>query len=109
LEQFHKDRQNNDGLSGRCIECKSHERRLARYDLTPQAYNTMGFLQNWECAICRSPLHTLYRGLVVDHDHATGKVRGLLCDPCNLALGHFADDVVRMQRGIEYLELWMEK
>lgn len=40
---------------------------------------------------------------VVDHDHETGKVRGLLCNSCNVMLGHSKDDVAILQKGIEYL------
>ena len=44
------------------------------------------------------------RRLSVDHDHKTGKVRGLLCRPCNNHLGLARDDVDYFRRGIEYLE-----
>lgn len=68
----------------------------------------MLFLQNYACAICHRALPDLEHGLVVDHDHGTGKVRALLCGNCNTGLGQFAEDVVRMQRAIEYLKLWQE-
>lgn len=45
-----------------------------------------------------------YKRLVVDHDHATGEVRGLLCDACNLALGKLQDSVARLSGLIMYLE-----
>jgi len=63
-----------------------HERYLAyKYGLPPGVYDAMEAGQQGRCALCRrSP-----RGgwpLVVDHDHATGQVRGLLCNDCNLFL-----------------------
>lgn len=39
----------------------------------------------------------------VDHSHQTGQIRGLLCDPCNTALGLFQDDQNRLQNAMEYL------
>lgn len=107
--QFTKDLKNLDGLCARCIQCRAHERRLAQYDLSAQEYLRMGFSQNWECAICRAPQSELEQGLVVDHDHVTGTVRMLLCTGCNIGLGHFADDVVRMRRAAEYIELWSKQ
>jgi len=51
-----------------------------------------------ECWVCGSGVR-----LCIDHCHTTGKARGLLCSNCNTALGYFGDDVIKMQKAIEYL------
>ena len=60
------------------------------------------------CAVCRNPETTLgnngrIKNLAVDHDHITGRVRGLLCNNCNRALGLLRDDREVLQRAIDYL------
>jgi hypothetical protein len=66
-------------------------RRLAFYGLDEESYGAMNEAQAGACAICHEPEHRLSRGLPtplsVDHDHATGVVRGLLCARCNSVLG----------------------
>ncbi|WP_392750573.1 endonuclease VII domain-containing protein [Streptomyces sp. LN590] len=52
------------------------------------------------CAICGVTGKVLH----IDHCHSTGRVRGLLCPPCNTGLGQFQDDVQRMQKAIAYLQ-----
>ena len=51
-----------------------------------------------ECVICGSK-----EQLVVDHDHVTGKVRGMLCNHCNRGLGHFRDDPMLLEFAAQYL------
>ena len=53
------------------------------------------------CAICSQPRGA--RNLSLDHDHATGRLRGVLCHKCNVGLGHFNDDVSLMAQAIEYI------
>lgn len=73
------------------------------FGLTPEDYQQMLVEQNGRCAICK---RLPPRGYVlhVDHDHTSGAIRGLLCGECNWGLGHFGDDVVRLQAAIEYLQ-----
>lgn len=71
-----------------------------KYGITIEQYDAMMAAQDGRCAIC-GVLPT--RHLCVDHDHETGEVRGLLCEPCNFALGHMADDVDRLLAAAAYL------
>lgn len=71
----------------------------ARYGLTSQDIEAMIAGQGGLCAICReAPAKHL------DHDHETGRARGVLCVPCNNGLGLFRDDSARLSRAAEYLE-----
>ena len=71
--------------------------------LTEDQYGIMLKRQNGVCAICKG--RSKGERLAVDHVHGTEKVRGLLCGPCNRALGLFKDDPVRLAVAIEYLRL----
>lgn len=70
--------------------------------MTTQEYDALLEAQQGVCAICLRPPKT--KALAVDHDHATGAIRGLLCFSCNAALGKFQDDVSRLHRAINYLD-----
>jgi len=59
-----------------------------RYRLSAADYYALLELQEGRCAICQTHVDRLPRRLDVDHDHKTGVVRGLLCHPCNVGLGH---------------------
>jgi len=67
-----------------------------------ERYETLKKAQKGLCAICKQTPKTV---LAVDHCHLTGKVRGLLCHQCNLGLGNFKDDEVKLQNAINYLKL----
>jgi hypothetical protein len=77
------------------------------YGITLAYYNSMKEAQNSVCSICGLPETTKIHGqvidLAVDHDHATGKVRALLCHHCNKALGGFKDSPALLNKAIEYL------
>ncbi len=73
---------------------------LRNYGLTADQFNEMLDKQDGRCAVCGEPGKRLF----VDHDHATGDVRSLLCHHCNLALGFAGDSVETLQRLITYLQ-----
>lgn len=72
-----------------------------KYGLTQKEYTEMLDKQKGVCAICGG---VCTRRLAVDHDHETGKVRGLLCNNCNRGLGHFQDNVGFLDAAIRYLK-----
>lgn len=79
------------------------------YGITTEQYQEMLEKQGGKCAICKreqSARHgtngTIFR-LSVDHCHSTGKVRGLLCNDCNRAIGLLRDEVGLLQNAIDYL------
>lgn len=77
-----------------------------KYGISEEDLDKMHEEQGGSCAICSTEL--LYNGngftgASIDHDHATGKVRGLLCGHCNGALGKFKDNVDTLQAAINYL------
>lgn len=73
------------------------------YGLSVEQYEAMFKSQNGACKIC-SGQNLNGRPLGVDHDHKTGKIRGLLCQPCNLAIGYMNDDILTLYKAADYLE-----
>ncbi len=83
------------------------EIRCKRYGLTITAYRDLLDRQSGACAIClslpnRNRLH-------IDHDHATGRVRGLLCTRCNAGIGMFRDNPELMLAAAEYVQQLTEE
>lgn len=74
---------------------------MAHYGIGLDEYNALLAQQGGLCGICSAPPTET---LCVDHCHATGKVRGLLCRKCNTGLGCYGDDIDKMKTAIAYLE-----
>lgn len=79
-------------------------RYLRLYGITYREYLNMIAAQKGLCAICRKHRLDQVKDLAVDHDHTTGKVRGLLCTNCNTGLGMFKDSIRLLAQAIVYLE-----
>ena len=107
-----------DGFASWCRECKhanpypdartqkdrrekDRRRKLGKYGLDEAGYTDLLQRQNGVCAICGS--RPGGRSFDIDHCHATGVVRGLLCNPCNVAIGYMRDDPTRLRAAGAYL------
>jgi Recombination endonuclease VII len=120
LSEFNKDRGRKDGLTWYCKSCvatfqkgwrtrnpeqhKKLERKSylkKRWGLSVEEYQKMSEAQDHKCAICQQ-VETENRSMAVDHDHKTGKIRGLLCRPCNTSLAQF-ENTDSLSRAVEYL------
>lgn len=78
---------------------------MQKYGLTVEDYDQMLSDQEGACALCdRLPEKERYGRLSVDHCHDTGKVRGLLCNSCNYAIGVLGDTADHVGRAVTYLE-----
>lgn len=78
-----------------------------KYGLQYEEYQVMWDKQKGLCQICNRPLLEVRgsKGAAVDHDHATGKVRDILCGRCNSVVGFCEEDVDLMQKFISYIEI----
>ena len=88
----------------RWLKVKELKPHLSIYGITLEDYNKMLITQNNCCLGCKQNASILSKPLCVDHCHNTGKVRGLLCDNCNKALGLLKDDSTILFNLINYLK-----
>ena len=105
-EYFHKQDKRNS-LRSFCKKCEGKRCRnnnlKRKFNITITDYNKILREQNGRCAICGIHQSELKRGLAVDHDHKTGKIRELLCGKCNRTLGLFLDNKLIFAKMINYL------
>lgn len=73
-----------------------------KYGITYADEQAMLAAQHQACVLCATPL--VVGTWHVDHDHLTGRVRGILCGPCNRALGYFRENTTTMRNAVHYLE-----
>ena len=97
-----------------CMPCrikrrpKNDEERLQKRlrnhpGVTTDDYKARLSAQNNKCAICNGPPNGKWKQLDIDHDHKTGKFRGLLCHECNKGLGCFRDNKTSLRNAVVYL------
>jgi hypothetical protein len=102
-----KKKGDKEGLRWRCCNSRNYTKEssqflLRKYGISSQEFKDLCLSQNNKCKICGvNPGNS--KKLSVDHCHSTGKIRGLLCQSCNLAIGLMKDDVGRMEAAIRYI------
>jgi hypothetical protein len=121
LSDYNKCKKHADGLAFKCRACArawaknnyhnnggkqkyADYARLKLYGLTPEAYETKFEAQGRSCASCGSTDHN-GKNFHVDHCHATGAVRGILCHPCNTALGLLQEDPNKITALANYVKV----
>lgn len=90
--------------SDKCIKSRKEYYYIKNYNLTYVDIEKLRRERNCKCEICNISESSLKRGLHIDHDHATGAFRGLLCDNCNKSLGLLKDSIEVLNKAIEYLK-----
>lgn len=118
VSEFSRNSQNPAGIMTHCKMCQRldsiryREKRRAwdrekNYGLSSSQYQAMLDDQGGVCAICGKPSDRIHKGvrvdLYVDHNHETGKVRGLLCEGCNSGIGYFRESADNLRKAIDYL------
>ena len=81
-----------------------NKRYKERYGITYTEYKAMSENQNHKCKICGIE----DKKLAVDHNHQTLKIRGLLCNNCNFAIGLLKDNVETLKSAVNYLKTVVE-
>lgn len=105
--EFYKNKKNN--LHSLCKECSPKDSkeyhkevyRYKKYDITKEDFEQLVENQGGKCKICNKRLN---EEIHIDHNHRTGKVRGVLCGKCNKGLGQFEDDITILTNAIKYLK-----
>jgi hypothetical protein len=92
-----------------CLRAGNAEQQLRRRGFSLADYQALWEAQNGKCAICGvKEGHRSRYGracqLALDHDHRTGKARGLLCNSCNRGLGRFKDSIEVLEAAVRYLK-----
>lgn len=88
----------------RCSKSRKSNTLKSRYGIGIDEYNALLAVHEGTCWICHKTEKLNHGVLVVDHDHKTGKVRGLLCDICNHGIGKFLDSPELLRHAAEYVE-----
>lgn len=101
VNDFHKSVITTTGYAGYCKPCTRINQITVKYNVKWD--EAVIFMRTTHCEICRKEFLSNSKKHI-DHCHVSGKVRGVLCDTCNLGIGCFQDNVESLQNAIEYLK-----
>lgn len=103
LKQYQKEYRANDDNK---IKIKEYLKKyhIKKHGITPEQRIEMFNMQEGKCKICGKHQSELKRQLLIDHNHITGKVRGLLCNNCNIMIGMSNDNSERLRIAADYLD-----
>ena len=124
LSEFDNRKASKDGKTAQCTLClrtKAMKVRKEnpeitrasnlrnRFNMSIKEYNVIFLKQKGKCRICNKAetmksLNGEIKWLACDHNHNTGKIRGLLCSSCNTGLGKMGDSIKNLKSAIEYLK-----
>lgn len=102
VEQFRFSNTRENKRHNICRTCRNIHRQVTR-TANREEYKTLLEKQNNVCAICGITAEEVGKKLIIDHNHETLKIRGLLCWRCNSGLGFFKDNQAHLAMAIEYL------
>lgn len=105
-KKFYK---NGTSWCGSCQREAVRDGRYRKLGISREQYLAILHGQCGACAICgeqEQPVAGTHRGLHLDHDHETGKARGILCSRCNQLLGRVREDVSLLMKFVDYLRLY---
>ena len=102
VDNFH--RHSRGKRRNQCTRCRTVINRKLLYGIDSGSINSMLEEQGHACAICETQFdYSEHRATHIDHDHRTGKVRGILCKRCNVAIGMLRDSPTNADKAAEYL------
>lgn len=110
LTEFTRNSRAKSGLTSYCKQCNQildfNKRLKGCYKLSSLDYENLMYSQDNRCAICGEywKPDKQSRRLSIDHNHETGKIRGLLCRNCNTGIGMLKDNIQTIQNALDYLK-----
>lgn len=102
LSKYNKDHKGRLGLEHRCRDCARRKKRRKTYRMSREEAERLVAMSGGRCMICGTDVSGDRRN-ALDHCHATGKARGILCNSCNPMIGRAGDNPEILKRAIAYL------